>query len=90
MKIIKFKEQNIVYAENQPEYLPLPAYKHKSLNVEVVSCWKLTVWERIKLLFTGRVWVQLLTFGAPLQPQYVTINKDEVIPKVTKDSNGTA
>lgn len=87
MKIITFPEKNVTFAENQPEYLPLPAYRHDSKNVEIVSCWKLTVWERIKLLFTGRVWVQLLTFGNPLQPQYVTINKNEVIPEIVKEQS---
>ena len=34
MKPIKFKEQNTVYAENQPEYLPLPVLRDKITKIE--------------------------------------------------------
>lgn len=67
MKPVTFKEQNCVFAEDQPEYLPLPC--HKTVDGEVVSCWKLTFRERVKLMFTGRMWWSVLTFGHPLQPQ---------------------
>ena len=43
MKPIKFKEQNTTFAENQPEYQQLPAFKNDSLQGEVISCWKLTL-----------------------------------------------
>jgi len=45
MKPIKFKEMNCTYAENQSEYLPLPAYK--DFNGEVISCWSLSLYEDI-------------------------------------------
>ena len=45
MKIIEFKQQNCVYAETQPEYLPLPS--HKTKDGEVTSCWGLTIMERL-------------------------------------------
>jgi len=66
MKPIKFPEMNCTYAENQAEYLPLPAYKDD--KGEVISCWQLTIKERIKLLFTGKLWLSCLTFNKPLQP----------------------
>lgn len=66
MKPIAFKEQNVVYAENQPEYIPLPA--HKDPDGTVTSCWKLSWPERIKLFFTGRFYWRQLTFNRPLQP----------------------
>lgn len=50
MKPIKFKEHNVVYAENQPEYQPLPAFRNDSHQGEVVSCWQLSFKERIKFL----------------------------------------
>lgn len=61
-----FKGQNIIFAKDQPEYQPLPAF----INDEgvVLSCWKLTLHERLKLLFTGRFYLQVLTFNHPLQP----------------------
>ena len=75
MKPIKFKEQNCIYAENQPEYLPLPAFKDNKPEGKVISCWKLSFKERIKLLFTGKLWVCLLTFHKPLTPSLFTVDK---------------
>ena len=66
MKPIDFAEKNCVYAENQPQYLPLPVYKQE--NGEIWSCWKLTLRERIKILFTGCLWIGCMTFNKPLQP----------------------
>lgn len=67
MHPIPFPEQNCVYAKDQPEYLPLPA--HRAADGEVISCWKFTWWERIKILFFGKLWLRQLTFNSPLQPQ---------------------
>ncbi len=63
MKPIKFTEANKIYAENQPEYLPLPAFVDPGdPNGTVVFCMKLSLLERIRLLFTGRLWCSLLMF----------------------------
>lgn len=67
MKPISFKEQNCTIAKNQKEYLSLPAWKSK--DGIVISCWQLSFIERIKLLFTGRLWFKILTLNKPLQPQ---------------------
>lgn len=77
MKPIKFKEHNTVYAENQKEYLPLPVYKNK--DGIVTSCWKLNVLERIKTLFTGKVFISNMTFNNPLQPQLLCTSFKERI-----------
>lgn len=66
MKPKKFKEVNTIFAENQPEYLPLPAYKHQSPQGEVITCWRLSFTERLRLLFTGNIWLCLLSFNKPL------------------------
>lgn len=42
MKPIEFPEQNVVFAKDQPEYLPLPAFRNSGGMGEVVSCWKLS------------------------------------------------
>jgi len=73
MKPIDFPEKNCVYAENQPEYLPLPV--HKTEDGIVTSCWKLSFDERIKVLFGGKIWWSVMTFNKPLQPQKPSINK---------------
>lgn len=71
MKPIPFKESNVVFAKNQPEYLPLPA--HKTELGEVITCWELTWIERFELLWTGRLWLRVLTFGEALQPLLIEI-----------------
>ena len=56
----------VVYAEDQPEYLPLPVLKHPS--GKVISCWKLNFKELIRLIITRRLYIAILTFNSPLQP----------------------
>ncbi len=73
MKPVEFKEMTCVYAKDQPEYISLPV--HKSKDGTLTSCWKLTLYERLQILFTGRVWCSVLTFNTPLQPQKFTIKK---------------
>jgi hypothetical protein len=71
MKPIKFKECNITFAEDQPPYQPLPAYR--AADGEVVTCWAMSCRERLKVLWTGQVWLGLWTFNRPLQPQYLSV-----------------
>ena len=74
MKPIKFKQANTVFAENQPEYFNLPA----SVNNGIVkTCWKMTFIERLYVLFTGCVWLEILTHGNPLQPLKMSAPKPE-------------
>jgi len=78
MKPIKFKEQNCTFAENQPEYLPLPAFKDNGPEGNVISCWELSFTERLRLLFTGKIWVSLMMFGKPLTPSFFTTKKSDI------------
>ena len=78
MKPIKFKYCNVVYAENQSEYQDLPALKLETDNGEVVSCWKLSFKERLIILFTGKMWLSLLSFNKPLTPSFLSVNRKEV------------
>jgi len=68
MKPIYFKEHNKVYAKNQKDYLPLPVYEDKIQGGRVFHCWQLSIGERIKLLWTGKLWINVLNFGQKLQP----------------------
>jgi len=76
MRIVDFKECNVIYAENQPEYLPLPA--HKSEDGVITSCCRLSFVERIKVLFCGRIYISVMTFNEPLQPIKIFIDKKEM------------
>lgn len=80
MKPTSFSFQNTIFAKDQPEYIPLPAWKNKiGDRGEVVSCWKLNPWERIKIIFTGRVWLLVCTMNNPLYPVIVSVNRDDVV-----------
>lgn len=74
MKPVDFPEQNAVLAKDQPEYLPLPVHRVEEPEGRVISCWQLTVRERLAVLITGRLWLTQMTFNTPLQPQLPQIN----------------
>jgi hypothetical protein len=78
MDLIKFPEHNVVFAANQPEYLPLPARRFAGdPQGRIAFCWKLTWRERLSVLFRGVLWHQVLTFNQPLQPQLLGVEKPE-------------
>lgn len=39
MRPVKFPGHNVVFAEDQPEYQPLPAILMPGLDGEVITCW---------------------------------------------------
>ena len=74
MKIVPFEKQNTVYAKDQPQYHPLPCYRvPDDSEGRIVFCWSLNFAERIKVLFVGKIWGQVLTFNQPLQPQSMDV-----------------
>src|SRR3954469_1107448 len=78
MKPIKHKHVNKIYAEDQPQYQPLPVVALKSEMGEVIACWKGSFRERLIFLFTGKMWVLICTFNKPLAPSFVTVTRKEV------------
>ena len=86
MKPAEFKEQNVVFAKNQPPYLPLPAYQDDIQGGRIFHCWKLSLRERLKIILTGKLWINVLNFHQPPQPikpmvdspfkRYTSTNKD--------------
>ena len=78
MKPVEFKHQNIVFAKDQPEYTPLPALKIESPKGEVISCWKMSMKERLKVIITGRVWLSLMSFNKPLTPSFISVNRKDI------------
>lgn len=77
MKPIDFKGTNVVYAENQPEYNPLPAFKAE--NGVMVTCWKLSQEDFEKIVETKKIYLSVMTFNNPLQPVYLTTDIDELL-----------
>lgn len=67
MQPTKFNGMTKEIAKHQKEYLTLPA--HIDDEGVVTSCWRLTIGERLRTLFTGKMYLQTMTFKQPLQPQ---------------------
>jgi len=78
MKPVKFKHQNVVFAEDQPKYGSLPALKIEGQEGYVVSCWKMSLKERVNVLFTGKVWLSLMSFNRPLTPSCMSVNRKDL------------
>lgn len=73
----------VVYAKDQPEYLPLPAIKRE--DGAILTRWMLTEQEKQQILEQGYIYLEVLTFNKPLQPlrlsteapaEYVTVAAD--------------
>lgn len=77
MTPIEFPEQNVVFAKDQPEYNPLPALKQE--DGTIISCWQFTDEEIEKLKETRCLYLAVATFGHPLQPVLLSVEKSEVI-----------
>lgn len=81
MKAIKFPEQTHILAENQEEYKQLPVHVTDDSDRQMISCHKLNWRERIKILFTGKLWHSQLTFGSKFSPTFMTVNKSDMFYK---------
>ena len=73
MENIKFDESNIVIAKDQDEFKALWAYMDDEVTV---SCYKLTLKERLKILFNGKLWIGQANFGRTLQAQLPSVYKE--------------
>lgn len=74
----------VVYAKDQPEYKPLPVFK--DTDGVVLSRWKLSWWERFRVLLNGDIYLWVLTFNRPLQPVMLQTER----PKMTNDEEAAA
>lgn len=78
MKPHLFKGCNRVIGAGQDEYVPIPAQSFKNDPTQVVLfCWKLSWLERLKILFTGKLWHSVMTFGRPFQPQLLLLSRPD-------------
>ena len=69
MTPVEFGEQNMTFAKDQPQYIPLPAHHFRDREGRVIFCWQLTDDEKAEILRTGLIWHEVVTFNNPLQPQ---------------------
>ena len=79
MEPVNFEGANVIFGANQPEYIPLPAERvGKPETGQINTCWALSPDELKKVQETGQIYVSLLTFGQPLQPILVSVDKPDV------------
>lgn len=62
--------EEVVYAENQPEYQPLPSLR--ATDGTILTRWKLTEEEKQQVLSQGYIYLLVMTFNQPLQPLLLT------------------
>lgn len=58
----------VIYAKNQPEYNPLRTLLSNTQERRVLSRWTLTPEQRRDVLNGADIFLELMTFGRPLQP----------------------
>ena len=79
MEPCNFEGANVIFGANQPEYTPLPAeVREKARTREVLTCWHLSDEEIERVRMTGEIWLSMLTFGQPLQPVLLSVEKPKV------------
>jgi hypothetical protein len=66
MKPKRFNGVNVTYAEDQPEYQPLPVQRFP--DGEVISCWELSEQEIETITKNKCFYIKVSTFNTPLQP----------------------
>lgn len=67
MKPIDFKQSNTVYTKpsNWVEEAECGSLPCRVSNGVIISCWYIPFIKRLKLLFTGRVWLGVVSDGMP-------------------------
>ena len=77
MKPIEFEGVTDHYGKMQDGVSPLPLRCYA--NGQFVSCWKLLWRERLKVLVSGMVWLDVHTHNRGMPPVYLTTDKSEVV-----------
>ncbi|HWQ97243.1 MAG TPA: hypothetical protein VN538_03995 [Clostridia bacterium] len=68
------EKHEVVYAKDQPEYLPLRCLRSVSADVKVMSRWTLTPEQRKAVAEGADIFLTLFTFGQPLQPIILAVS----------------
>ena len=67
--------EEIVFAKDQPEYIPLPAVSRDGI---IHTRWRLTLRERIRVLFRGTIYHSHMTFNRPPFPIKLSTEEPEL------------
>lgn len=78
MKPTTFKHQNIVFAKDQKRVSAASGIKTRDTRMSCNIVLELTGWEQVNILFTGRMWLNLLSFNNPLTPSLLSVNRKDM------------
>jgi hypothetical protein len=70
------EKHEVVYAKDQPEYIPLRCLRANTAMREVLSRWTLTPEQRQMVAEGADIFLELSTFGYPLQPIRIQVSAD--------------
>jgi hypothetical protein len=70
----------VVFAEDQPQYRPLPTVLLAGNEGRVISRWALTDEERAAIANGEDLYIELLTFAGPLQPILPSVGLRDYCP----------
>mgnify|MGYP001590781514 CR=1 FL=1 len=68
----------VIVAKNQDPYLPLPAIISTGVSGRVTTRWHLDWSERLKVLWSGDIWLQMLCFQKPVTPAKIVVDQPSV------------
>lgn len=72
MKPVTFKQQNITFTRppsmTDEQCQPLPAFRGEG---QLISCWQMSLKDRLRALLTGRVWLSI--HGTAQPPVWVGV-----------------
>jgi len=79
MKPQNFKESNVIFSDKEKkDSLVMPALR---INNNIVSCWHFTLRERLKLMFSAKVWVHVQTKEVEIPCLKLSTSKNDIIIK---------
>lgn len=78
MKVVEFEGVNVRIAEDQPEYITLPAFWNKQEG-SLTYCFELSDAEIEQLKESKRIFFKQLTFGQPMQPIHPSVFQRELM-----------
>lgn len=73
----------VIYAADQPQYQPLPAFK--CVNGKILTRWELSEDEKRLVVEQGYLYLAVNTFNQPLQPVYLSATPPDSIDYVDWD-----
>lgn len=80
MIAVPFPGSNFQFAANQDEYEPIAGYAHGDAERRVSFCFRLSEPELEEIARTRSLWIQVLTFGQPLQPIGLSTQRPADVP----------